>query len=147
MARRLPILLVLALVAVACSESVNEGSPVLTSPPAPEGPLEGMGAEVTGVVVYDDTTGCVQIELEGTTYPVIWPAGTTWQEEPPAVVLEDGVVVTPGMTVWGGGGYLSQRDIAATAGETTSARAAACIGPTGEIAYFNEGATVEVREG
>ncbi|QDB78593.1 hypothetical protein FE251_03760 [Georgenia wutianyii] len=39
-------------------------------------------------------------------HPVIWPAGTSWQADPAAVVLADGQVVELGTEVRGGGGYL-----------------------------------------
>src|SRR5690625_3472648 len=57
------------------------------SPPAP--------AEVRGTVeMRGECLVLVQEDAPGApAYPVIWPAGTTWQEDPPAVVLEGGQAV------------------------------------------------------
>ena len=55
-----------------------------------------MAAEVTGVLLFDESTNCLLMELEGVQYPLVWPAGTRWQENPPTVVLKDGEKVEPG---------------------------------------------------
>jgi hypothetical protein len=108
-----------------------------------------MDALVLGTVDIRD--GCVLLVQEdvpgGATapaYPVIWPAGTTWQADPPAVVLEGGRVVELGTSVRGGGGYLMRDNIENLAGAAVADAAEECTGATGEIAFFNIGSDVEV---
>lgn len=141
-------ILAVALMIGACAGSGDAGSvngPVLASPSPPPGELEGMAAEVRGELDYDDSSNCLRLELEGVRYPVVWPAGTRWQEDPPAVVLADGRTAPPGATVLGGGGYLSRDHVAEVAGDEVAAAAQRCAGPTAEIAFFNPGSEVEVR--
>jgi hypothetical protein len=108
-----------------------------------------MAAQVLGTVDIRD--GCVLLVQEegpgGATapaYPVIWPAGTSWQEDPPAVVLEGGRVVEPGTSVSGGGGYLQRGTVENLADPAVADAADECAGATGEIAFFNIGSDVEV---
>lgn len=103
-----------------------------------------MAAEVTGVLTFDETENCLRMELEGVAYPLVWPAGTRWHDDPPAVVLANGDRVEPGMTVYGGGGYVSTANLEASAGPTVAAAAQHCLGPSGEVAFFNVGSEVEV---
>jgi len=84
------------------------------------------------------------MELEGVQYPLVWPAGTRWQEDPTVVVLEDGEKVEPGMTVYGGGGYLYRDHIEELSGSAVAEAAERCAGPTGEIAFFNIESEVDV---
>ena len=134
---------VLAVIVAGCSSTGRVDGPVLTSPSQLFGPTEGMAAEVTGVVIIDESTGCLLMESEGVRYPVVWPAGTRWQEKPPAVVLKGGERVEPGLTVYGGGGYLYQDHVEEMAGPAVAAAAGRCVGPTGEIAFFNIESDVE----
>ncbi|MFI7493318.1 hypothetical protein ACH9D2_01140 [Kocuria sp. M4R2S49] len=105
-----------------------------------------MEAEVRGTVeIRDDCLMLVQEDVPGApAYPVIWPAGTTWQEDPPAVVLEGGQVVEPGTSVIGAGGYLQRDDIQEFVGSAVTDAAGNCVGETGEIALFNIGSDVQV---
>jgi hypothetical protein len=119
--------------------------PVLISPHPESGVFEGMAAEVKGTIVLE--AGCLLMELEGIRYPLVWPFGTTWQPDPPAVRLGGGVLVEAGMDVYGGGGYLDRTAIEAIAGSEVAAAAAECAGPTGEIALFNLGSDVILVEG
>lgn len=127
----------LALVAVGCSSAGTVDGPVFTSRSELFGSSGGMAAEVTGVLIYDETSDCLLMEVEDVLYPLVWPAGTRWQEDPPAVVLNNGVIVEPGMTVYGGGGYLQAEHIEEMTGPAVAAAADRCTGPTGEIAFFN----------
>lgn len=131
------LLVTLAMVIAGCSSTGAIDGPVLTSPAQLFGPSGGMDAEVTGVLLFDESTNCLLMELEGVQYPLVWPAGTRWQEDPPAVVLEDGEKVEPGMTVYGGGGYLYQDHVEELSGSAVAEAAERCAGPTGEIAFFN----------
>jgi hypothetical protein len=58
--------------------------------------------------------------------PVIWPTGTTWDDEADAVVLNDGTVVAVGATVSGGGGSLSAADVAEVFNEELADAVRAC---------------------
>lgn len=127
-----------------CSSTGTVDGPVLTSSAQLFGPSAGMAAEVTGVIIMDESIGCLLMELESVRYPVVWPAGTRWQGDPPAVVLKGGEKVEPGMTVYGGGGYLYQDHIEELAGAAVAQAAGRCVGPTGEIAFFNIESEVEV---
>ena len=114
--------------------------PVFTSPPPPLGEREGMAARVMGTIDLDDR-GCLVLELEGIRYPIVWPAGTSWQPDPPAVLLPDSQIVEPGMSVLGDGGYMES--VTHMTGREVN-DAARCAGPTGEIAMFNLGAEVNI---
>lgn len=105
-----------------------------------------MAAEVRGTVeLRGECLVLVQEDLpDAPAYPVIWPAETSWQEEPPAVVLEGGRVVEPGTSVVGAGGYLQRDDIEGIAGSAVADAADDCAGQTGEIALFNIGSDVRV---
>ena len=115
--------------------------PVLTSSPGLQG---GMDAQVYGVLDLRD--GCLLLASEDfpEAYPVIWPAGTTWQENPPAVVLEGGRAVELGTSVAGGGGYLQRDHLEQLVGSEVADAAAACAGSTGEIALLNN-SEIQVR--
>ncbi len=117
--------------------------PVLTSPSA-FGTAGGMAALVSGVVLFDESANCLFLELEGTQYPVVWPAGTRWQEDPPAVVLSNGQNVEPGSSVSGGGGSLDRDHVEELSGSAVADAAERCAGPTGEIAFFNLDSEVDV---
>jgi len=135
------------MILAACSSTGAVDGPVLTSPAELLGPSGGMTAEVTGVLIYDESTNCLLMELEDVQYPLVWPAGTRWQEDPPAVVLDNGEKVEPGMTVYGGGGYLQRDQFEEMTGPAVAAAANRCTGPTGEIAFFNIESDVEVVAG
>ncbi|MEX1209167.1 MAG: hypothetical protein WEE36_11315 [Acidimicrobiia bacterium] len=135
---------VVVLLAAGCSSIGRVHGPVLTSPnPGPFGG-GGMDALIQGMLIFDDASGCLLVGREGAGYPVVWPAGASWQTDPSGVRLAGGELVEPGMWVTGGGGYLQQDDIERMAGSEVAAAAAACVGPTGEIIIFNAGSTVVV---
>lgn len=138
------LLVTVAMVIAGCSSTGAIEGPVLTSPAQLLGPSGGMAAEVTGVLLFDEPTNCLLMELEGVQYPLVWPAGTRWQEDPPAVVLKDGEKVEPGMTVYGGGGYLYRDHVEELSGSAVAEAAGRCAGPTGEIAFFNIESEVDV---
>ena len=106
-----------------------------------------MDAEVRGTVeMRGECLVLVQEDApDAPAYPVIWPAGTSWQEDPPAVVLESGEVVELGTAVLGGGGYLQRDHIEESAGSAVADAADRCTGETGEIAFFNRGSDVQVQ--
>jgi hypothetical protein len=137
----------LAVVVAGCSSPGSVDGPVLTSRSELFGPSGGMAAEVTGELVYDEPSNCLLMELEGVRYPIVWPAGTRWQDDPPAVVLDGSEVLEPGMTFYGGGGYLQAEQIEEMTGPAVAAAAEMCAGPTGEVALFNVDSEVEILGG
>lgn len=114
---------------------VSVEGPVLISN-EPEG--EGSDGIVSGTLTLEG--GCLL--LRG--MPVVWPAGTTWDERNQQVVLRDGVVARPGNRLYGGGGYDSG---GARRVDNDEARALIrrCLGETGEVAVFNAGSRVQVE--
>ncbi len=100
-----------------------------------------------GAVVFDEATNCLHLELEGIRYPVVWPAGTRWQDGPPAVVLPSGDRAEPGASVEGGGGYYPVGQVFKVAGEAVATEAERCLGDTDEVAFFNLGSRVDLVEG
>jgi hypothetical protein len=130
--------LAIALVVSGCSSDGFVDGPVLTSPrPSLSG--GAMAAIVAGMVAYDN--GCLYLVQANSRYPVVWPHGARWQADPPAVILQ-GQTIEPGMYVSGGGGYLYRDMIEEIAGSQVADAAERCVGPTGEIAFFNVGSKV-----
>ena len=80
MKRRVSLVVMVAVALAGCSSTGSIDGPVLTSPAQLFGPSGGMAAEVTGVLLFDESTNCLLMELEGVQYPLVWPAGTEWQE-------------------------------------------------------------------
>jgi hypothetical protein len=128
------------------------GDAWLWTPPAPDGAPrrpavwaqppstsnEGMAALIEGRVRRDTGADCLQIaNLDGVTYPVVWPAGTVAADDGDGVVLPDGTRARIGDTISGGGGYLQ-------ASSLDFAIPAACTPETGEVAVFNPNEDVQV---
>ncbi len=103
----------------------------------------GMGAIVEGTLEVDLGLGCVWLSAaDGSRHPVIWPAGTTTETDPFAVVLPDGRTASHGDLVSGGGGYVD----ASAATSRTEAFPDECV-QDGQAAVFNANAEVEVLTG
>ncbi|MEO5664423.1 MAG: hypothetical protein ABIR39_14175 [Nocardioides sp.] len=106
----------------------------------------GMDAQIMGEINFDD--GCLL--LAG--HLVVWPNGTEWDEAATEVVLPNGSRVGVGDAVSGGGGYPRVKDFAAgkdpygVYGDAGTRILRTCAGPTGEVAFFNEGSEVELVE-
>lgn len=115
------------------SPEASDVGPLLVSGP---GDGSGDGAIVAGEVTLEG--GCVL--LAG--MPVVWPDGTTWDADTPAVVLPNGDAVAMGDEVTGGGGYHYADTIAGGVGARGAELAAECAGPTNEVAVFNAGSEV-----
>lgn len=140
------IVVALLVVLAGCSSTGRVEGPLLTSP-RPGFGNGGDAALVSGTVVFDEATNCLTLELEGVRYPVVWPAGTRWQGDPPAVVLSGGDLAEPGASVEGGGGYYPVGQVFKVAGEAVATEAQRCIGPTDEVAFFNLGSRVDLVDG
>jgi len=99
-----------------------------------------MDGIVTGTVIFDQERGCVLLQQpddERILYPIVWPAGAAWQADPLGVVLNDGRLIQPGMSVRGSGGYVASAQVVEAAGGEVAEAASRCAGATGEIAMFN----------
>lgn len=96
-----------------------------------------MAAEVRGVLELDGACLYAAVEI-GERYPIVWPAGTRWDEQNQAVVSPVGESMAIGDEVYGGGGYLYVADVNRIAGPRASSLAADCVDNTyGEIAVVN----------
>ncbi len=85
-----------------------------------------MDAIVSGTVVFDGSAGCLYLEHHSKDqHPVVWPAGASWQADPPAVKIH-GQLIEPGMSVEGGGGYVPYEFIKAVAGIAVADAAQVC---------------------
>lgn len=136
----------LLLVLAGCSAVGRVDGPVLTSPrPGLTG--GGTDALISGTLVYDEALSCLHLELDEVEYPVVWPAGTRWQDDPPAVILIGGDRAELGASVEGGGGYYPVGQVFKLAGEAVATEAQRCIGSTDEVAFFNLGSRVELVGG
>ena len=122
--------------------SVTPGyGPVLTSPP-PDENSGGMNGVVRGTLVFNENTGCLYLDQS----TVMWPAGATWQDDPPAVKIH-GQLIEPGMKVIGGGGYFPYNSIVLAPGNAIAEAVYECIDlsvPHPSIAFFNQGSRVDV---
>ena len=131
---------------VPSSGSGSVDGPVLTSP-QPDGRFGGMDGIVRGIVVFDESAGCLYLGSSSENRKaVVWPAGASWQADPPAVKIH-GQLIEPGMSVEGGGGYVLYESIKAFAGTAVADAAQACAdptGPTADVALFNVGSEVDV---
>ena len=131
---------------IAPSRGNKVDGPVLTSP-EPDGFVGLMDARVRGTVVFDDKTGCLYLGSSNSKdlHPVVWPAGVSWQADPPAVKLR-GLLIEPGTSVEGGGGYVSYGSVRNIAGDAVADAAQECLGhvDTDSIAFFNVGWAVEL---
>jgi hypothetical protein len=135
---------ILAVLIAGCSSSGLIDGPVLTAPSEDH----GMDALIVGTLLFDADHGCLKLQREGVAAPVVWPAGTTWRPDPPAVVLPDGTIVEPGMQVRGGGGYLPRSNLELRAGSNVAEAAAACRDTTDDdAAVFNSHSDIAVVDG
>jgi hypothetical protein len=91
------------------------------------------GLQLEGMCLYIAATDVV-----GERYPVLWPGGTTWDEQNNSVLPPVGAPIPIGSRVEGGGGFLYVSDVERLAGPDAAARASSCVDNTyGEIAVFN----------
>jgi hypothetical protein len=126
-----------ALAACGSSSSAVDG-PVMRYPDS-FGSGDGMDALVSGVLVLDGDCLYVVRNGVGRGYPVLWPLGTTWNDDAQAVVTPAGEVLSVGDEVaGGGGGYLNVGYIERVAGDEAADLARECVDDTtGQIAVFN----------
>ncbi|HWS59017.1 MAG TPA: hypothetical protein VN257_10790 [Actinotalea sp.] len=137
--------LALVLVVGACA-GTHEAQPPLDGPVMryPEAPSGGGGldAEIRGRLVLEGDCLYLTVDELGERYPIVWPAGTTWDAEHTAVVSPTGAQMAVGRDVDGAGGYLGVADVERSLGPEAAALAARCLDNTyGEIAFVNNGDT------
>lgn len=110
--------------------------------PEPSDSDHAMDAVVSGVLELDGS--CLYIAGDGIAErnPILWPAGTPWDEEDQAVISPIGELMAVGDEVSGGGGYLYVANVERLAGPQASSLAADCVDNTyGEIAVVNNSDT------
>lgn len=112
--------------------------PVLTSPP-PEltSTRTSYAALVSGMVTYDSEKNCLYLAQGEMRWAVVWPGGTEWRSDPPAVQLPNGEIAEPGMRVRGGGGWFDLEFVRGIAGPEVAEAAATCGGPEAPVAVYN----------
>ena len=119
-------------------------APVLASPLPPwEGTWDQLEARIEGDLVFDESSGCLYLETGDNRYPVVWPAGASWQADPPAVKLQ-GRLFEPGKSVYGEGGIIKTDQVRDLAGLAVGDKASGCARPNDDIAVFNAGSEVGV---
>ncbi len=111
---------------VSTADGSSVDGPVLRYP-APADVDYGMAAEVRGVLQLEGTCLYIWLDEAGERYPVLWPAGTRWDEQQQAVVPPVGSPMPIGGQVDGGGGYLDAADIERLAGSDAAAVATECV--------------------
>ncbi len=104
----------------------------------PEG-TGGHDAAMGGRLVLEgDCLYLGPLEGQGERFPVVWPAGTSWDAESRSVILASGDYVAAGESVSGGGGAGELSSVGAVAGEEAEALVESCVDNTyGEITIFN----------
>ncbi len=144
MTRRLPwVAIVLAVALTSCGGDGTVDGPLLSRPSVLIGG-GGDDAQVLGTVVIDAKAGCVQLELDGSRYPVVWPSGARWDGTVPGIEF-DGDVIIDGTDVEGSGGWYDYDRVADLAGPAIADAAQRCIGPTNEIAMFNAKGEIRIE--
>jgi hypothetical protein len=104
----------------------------------------GMLALIRGPIRLED--GCLRI---GKGSPaVIWPTGTEWDADARAVRLPEGTIARIGDRVRGGGGTLSDENVADVFGDELARAVRACaLNDQGGAVVFNTDAVLDVRKG
>jgi hypothetical protein len=99
---------------------------------------EELAAPVRGVLQLEGSCLYVFIDEAGERYPMVWPAGTQWDDASESVISPIGERMPIGSHVFGGGGYFYVPDVERIAGPVASALASRCVDNTyGEIAIVN----------
>ena len=119
------------------ADETSVDGPVLRYP-SPPSSSDGMAAEVRGTLQLDGDCLYIALDEAGERYPVLWPAGTRWDEQHKSVIPPAGAPMPIGSDVYGGGGYLYAADVERLAGPNAAAAASRCVdNQYGEIAVVN----------
>ncbi len=98
----------------------------------------GMGAEINGTLVLDGQCLYVEVAELGERFPLLWPAGTAWDEGSQSVVPPTGAAIPVGQNVRGGGGYLKVSDVERLASSEAASAVESCVdNDYAEIAVLN----------
>ena len=99
---------------------------------------EQLAALVSGMLQLEGSCLYVFSAEAGERYPVVWPAGTRWDEASKSVVSPTGEWMAIGGEVSGGGGYFYVPDVEHLVGPEAAALASKCVDNRyGEIAIVN----------
>ena len=114
-------------------EGAIDGPVMRHLPPLGE---ESEAAEIRGTLVLEGD--CLLVDSPwGERYPIVWPAGTTWDPAGEAVVLHSGERLAVGSDIQGGGGYSGASGLSASLGDEAAALAEMCVeGEFEEVAYL-----------
>ena len=108
--------------------------------PEPAPSDEGQDAEVRGRLELDGDCLYVALDEIGERFPVVWPAGSTWDVESERVISPSMTAMPVGSEVSGAGGYRYVDDVGRTLGTEAESLASRCVDNThGEIAFVNNG--------
>lgn len=98
----------------------------------------GMAALIRGVLQQEGDCLYVEGDDSGERYPILWPAGTTWDAENTSVIPPGGKPIPVGAKADGGGGFLNVSMIETLADSAAYQRALECVDNTyDEIAVVN----------
>ena len=93
-------------------------------------------AEIFGTLVLEGEC-LLLVSLQGSRFPIVWPAGTTWDAEGQAVVLHAGERVVIGSDIEGTGGYADTEQLVGWLGDEVATLATSCAqGDVDEVAYL-----------
>lgn len=99
---------------------------------------DGMAAEISGTLVLDGQCLYVEVAELGERFPILWPAGTAWDEGSQSVVPPTGGMIPVGKNVRGGGGYLEVSDVERLASSEAASAVESCVdNDHAEIAVVN----------
>ena len=132
------------------STSAQEWSAVFSAAPgeAIDGPVmryphrsddtEQLAALVSGVLQLEGPCLYVVSDEAGERYPIVWPAGTRWDEANTSVISPTGELMPIGGEVSGGGGYFHVAEVEKLVSPEAASLASNCAdNQYGEIAMVN----------
>ncbi|MEM9465757.1 MAG: hypothetical protein AAGA90_10310 [Actinomycetota bacterium] len=128
-------------------ESAESPAPTTTEVALPPGGLDGVvirhappfdtgsdGAEIAGTIILE--RGCLLVAAAYGSFPIVWPAGTTWDAEAAAVVLASGERIAIGDGIRGAGGYGSADGMATFGSDAAEAASRCAEGEYREVAML-----------
>ncbi|MEL0000033.1 MAG: hypothetical protein VW623_07975 [Acidimicrobiaceae bacterium] len=93
-------------------------------------------AEILGTLVLEDAC-LLLVSLQGSRFPIVWPAGTTWDAEGQAVVLHSDARVEIGSDIEGTGGYADTEQVVRWLGDEVAELAERCVeSEVDEVVYL-----------
>ncbi|GEM_PF-2029051 len=87
----------------------------------------GLSAPVQGRLVFRGTCVYLNVLYRAPLHRIVWPTGTSWQEEPfPAVILRNGEILRDGDPLNAGGGFVPDAELGLNIGDDLAARSFEC---------------------